>query len=57
MSSRGICIVIIIEPENDWAFDVEELVKRNTHDTPRGTIVAMLEQYEEPDLFKKKLRL
>ncbi len=49
--------IIIMEPDTPWAFDVEELVKRNTHDTPIETIVDMLEQYEEPDLFKKKLRL
>jgi len=49
--------IIIVEPDTPWAFNVEELVKRNTHDTPRETIVEMLEQYEKPDLFKKKLRL
>lgn len=49
--------IIIIEPDTSWAFDVEELVKRNKHGAPRETILEMLEQYEEPDLFKKKLGL
>jgi len=49
--------IIVIEPDTDWAFDVEELVKRNTHGVPRETILEMLEQYEESDLFKKKLGL
>lgn len=49
--------IIIIEPSAPWAFDVEELEKRNTHGAPRETIIGMLEQYEEPEVFKKKLGL
>jgi len=49
--------IIIIEPEAPWAFDVEELVKRNTHEVPRDTIVEMLCQYEDPETFKRKLGL
>lgn len=49
--------IVIIEPEAPWAFDVEELVKRNSHDVPRDTIIDMLQKYEEPDVFKRKLGL
>jgi predicted kinase len=49
--------IVIIEPDTPWAFDVEELVKRNSHDVPKDRIIDMLQKYEEPDLFKRKLGL
>jgi predicted kinase len=49
--------IIIVEPSADWAFDIEELMKRNTHCVPRETMVDMLEKYEKPEVFKKKLGL
>lgn len=49
--------IIVIEPDTHWAFDVEELVKRNSHGVPRDTIIDMLQKYEAPDVFKRKLGL
>ena len=49
--------IIVIEPNAHWAFNVEELVKRNTHNVPRDTIIEMLLQYEGPEVFKRKLGL
>lgn len=49
--------IIIIEPDTPWAFDIEELVKRNTHEVPRDTITEMLKQYEDHETFKRKLGL
>lgn len=47
--------IVVVEPDTPWAFDVEELVKRNSHDTPRDTIIDMLQKYETLDIFKRKL--
>jgi predicted kinase len=49
--------IIVVEPDTDWAFDIEELMKRNTHCVPRETLIEMLEQYEKPEVFKRKLGL
>ncbi len=49
--------IIVVEPDTHWAFDIEELMKRNVHGVPRETLVLMLEQYEKPEIFKKKLGL
>lgn len=49
--------IIVVEPDTPWAFDIEELMKRNTHGVPRETMVEMLDQYEKPEVFKKKLGL
>lgn len=49
--------IIVVEPGSSWAFDIEELMKRNAHGVPRETLVEMLEQYENPEVFKKKLGL
>lgn len=49
--------IVIIEPDTPWAFDVEELVKRNSHGVPKDTIIDMLQKYEKSDLFKRKLGL
>lgn len=49
--------IIVVEPSADWAFDIEELMKRNTHGVSRETMVDMLEKYEKPEVFKKKLGL
>ena len=45
----------VVEPNTPWAFNLEELVKRNTHEAPREVIEAMLFSYEEVQVFKKKL--
>ena len=49
--------IIIIEPNTTWAFDIEELTKRNIHGVSRDTIIEMSRQYEKPDIFKRKLGL
>lgn len=49
--------VVVVEPCAEWAFDIEELIKRNVHDVPRDVIERMLEIYEDHDVFKKKLGL
>lgn len=49
--------IIVVEPSADWAFDIEELMKRSTHNVPRETMVEMLEKYEKPEVFKRKLGL
>lgn len=46
-----------MEPNNHWAFDIDELMKRHTHGVSREAMVDMLDQYEKPDVFKKKLGL
>lgn len=47
----------VIEADTPWVFDVEELVKRNSHGVPRDTIIDMLQKYESSDVFKRKLGL
>lgn len=49
--------IIVMEPDTPWAFDIEELVKRNSHDVPRDTIIDMIQKYEALDVFKRKLGL
>lgn len=49
--------IIVVEPNVSWAFDIEELTKRNTHQVPREAIIEMLSQYEDPETFKRKLGL
>ena len=47
----------VVEADTPWAFDVEELVKRNSHNVPKETIIDMLQKYETLDVFKRKLVL
>lgn len=47
--------VQVIEPNTEWAFNLDELVKRNTHGAPREVIESMLFTYEEIHIFKQKL--
>ena len=49
--------IVVIEPDTPWAFDVEELVKRNVHNTPRDVIIDMLDMYEDPEVFNSRLGL
>lgn len=49
--------IIVIEPDVPWAFDIDELVKRNEHRVPRESIIEMLLQYEDHETFKRKLGL
>jgi len=49
--------IVVVEPESSWAFDVDELVKRNVHNTSRDVILAMLKMYEDPEVFKRRLEL
>lgn len=37
-------------PKTEWAFDIDELFKRNTHDVPRATIEKMLDRWAELDV-------
>lgn len=37
--------VVFVEPETPWAFDVDELVKRNLHGVPREGIERMLARW------------
>ena len=37
----------IKEPMTSWRFDIEELMKRNTHNVPREALEAMLKRYQK----------
>ena len=37
----------IVVPETEWAFNLEELLKRNSHNVPRETIERMLNKWED----------
>jgi NEDD4-binding protein 2 len=37
--------VSIEEPETAWRFDLEELLKKGTHNVPKKTVQAMLDRY------------
>jgi predicted kinase len=39
----------IVEPDTSWKFDIEELMKRNTHNVPRKTLERMLRNWQ-PDI-------
>jgi tRNA uridine 5-carbamoylmethylation protein Kti12 len=45
--------VRFLEPETPWAFDVDELAKRNVHKVPREAIERMLARWE-PDMTVEK---
>jgi predicted kinase len=45
--------VKFLEPETPWAFDAEELAKRNVHKCPREAIERMLKRWE-PDMTVEK---
>lgn len=49
--------ITVIEPDTPWAFNVEELIKRNKHGVSADSIVEMLQQYEDHNTFKEKLGL
>lgn len=49
--------IIVVEPDTPWAFDVDQLIKRNIHHVPRESIIEMLLHYEDPEVFKRKLGL
>ena len=34
------------EPQTPWKFDVDELVKKNTHNVPRATIEKMIKRWQ-----------
>ena len=46
------------EPNTPWKFDVDELVKRNTHNVPRASIERMISRWQPnltmEDLLKKE---
>lgn len=43
----------IIEPSVKWKFDVDELVRKNTHGVPKSTIEKMLARWEKtPEIIK-----
>lgn len=35
----------LVEPQTDWAFDVDECFKRNTHNVPKEVIQQMSDRY------------
>lgn len=41
--------VVFLEPQTPWAFDVDELTRRNTHGVPREGIERMLARWQ-PDM-------
>jgi tRNA uridine 5-carbamoylmethylation protein Kti12 len=43
-----------VEPQTPWAFDLDELVKRNQHDVPRHAIERMLRRWV-PNLTVEKV--
>ena len=43
---HGYKIKIVI-PETEWAFDLDELFKRNSHNVPKETIEKMLNKWED----------
>lgn len=45
--------VAFIEPETPWAFNVDELAKRNTHSVPREALGSMLARWV-PDMTVEK---
>lgn len=49
------CKVEVAEPQTPWAFNLDELVKKNTHNVPRESIQAMLTRWEDTETFKKNL--
>ena len=43
----------ILEPTTKWRYNVEECVKRNTHNVPEATIQKMMDRFEKTsDLLK-----
>ena len=44
--------VRIEEPETAWRFDLEELLKKGTHNVPRKTVQAMIDRYEKDVLLE-----
>lgn len=47
--------VEIVEPTTEWAFNVEELVKRNVHGVPKESIEKMVKRYENHSEFIGKI--
>jgi hypothetical protein len=37
--------VVFLEPETSWAFDIDELERRNVHGVPRATLECMLARW------------
>jgi len=47
--------VIFSEPQTTWAWDVDELTKRNTHNVPKTSIERMLSRYQKDPTVEKIL--
>lgn len=47
--------IYFMEPITDWKFDIDELVKRNTHGVPRESIQKMLDRWQDTDDICEKL--
>lgn len=47
--------VSVEETQTPWRFDIEELLKRNIHDLPRGRLETMMKLYEPLEIFKTNL--
>ncbi len=37
--------VVFLEPENPWAYDIDELLRRNVHNVPRDGLERMLSRW------------
>ena len=44
--------VSIEEPETAWRFDLEELLKKGTHNVPRQAVQAMIDRYQKDVLLE-----
>ena len=47
----------IVEVKTPWAFNIDELAKRNTHNVSRETIEDMYQRYEKLDVFNRRLKI
>ncbi len=54
MDSNDYC-VHLMEPVTEWRYDLEELVKRNTHNVPRESIQKMLDRWQDSDTILEQL--
>lgn len=52
-TNHSICFV---EPDTPWKYDLDELVKRNSHGVPRESIARMLERFASSEHIKSLFR-
>jgi adenylate kinase family enzyme len=53
--------ISVVEPQTEWAFDVDRLFEKNTHGVPRKAIQAMKDRWDSlislRDTFEEKYKL